>query len=305
MTMGRWLGVAGTLVLLQAFGACGSESSEPPAEGQGGTDPQGQGGTNPKGQGGTNPQGQGGPDPQGQGGTDPDPPGTTGQGQGGTAPQAQGGSAGDTGLAGAGGQPDVAGAAGEGGAAGAAGACTTETGYECPACDEGYVHVECGGQHCVCEPEDGILKQELAAMLACDLDEPCPVSTQDSDIRWNSWENGECLLEALRDRTPGRFRLSASGGDAGYVYDDLTIILDGSDQVSVVEMQTSGTLSGNLTRWYLPATCTLKSYEELDDCVNAGTDVAGLMFGQSEICTSWGDWAENCEVHQDLECPGE
>jgi hypothetical protein len=137
-------------------------------------------------------------------------------------------------------------------------------------------------------------------MLACDLDEPCPVSTQHSDIRLNTWENGECLLEALRDRTPGRYRLSTSGGDAGHVYNETLLILDGSDEMIVFDMQTSGLLAGNLRRQYIPGSCTLKSFDELDACVAAGTDP-----GDEGICSGIFEWTENCELLQNPECPAE
>jgi hypothetical protein len=194
----------------------------------------------------------------------------------------------------------MAGSAGEAGAAGAPSSCTTESGYECPPCEEGDVHVDCGGRHCVCEAENGVLKAEYEALLACALDEPCPVSTQQSDIRLNTWENGECLLEALRDRTPGRYRLSKSGGDAGYVYNETILILDGSDEMIVFDMQTSGLVVGNLRRQHIPASCTLKSTEELDACVAAGTDP-----DDDGICAATSDWTENCELLQNPECPSE
>ncbi len=290
MRIGQCLSLA---VALYAFAACSDDSGGGgTGGGSGGTNPQGQGGTNPQGQGGTNPQGQGGTNPQGQGGTNP-------QGQGGTNPQGQGG----TEPHGTAGESGSAGAAGDAGAAGAAGAsstCTTESGYECPPCDEGYVHVDCGGKHCICETVDGRLKSGYEALLACGLDEPCPVSTQQSDVVLRSWENGECLLEALRDRTPGKYQLARRGGIDGIEYSDIVIILDGSDEVVVSDMQTGGLAAGNLRRQYISGACTLKSTEELDACVAAGTDP-----DDDGICADLSDWTETCEVLQDPQCPSE
>ena len=129
------------------------------------------------------------------------------------------------------------------------------------------------------------------------------MSTQESDILLNKWENGECLLEALRDRTPGRYQLSARGGDAGRTYSDIIIILDGSDEAIFFDRHATGLIAGNLSRAYLPAACTLKSFEELDDCVTAGTDVSGVS--DDGICATTLAWTENCEVLQNPECPSE
>jgi len=56
-------------------------------------------------------------------------------------------------------------------------------------------------------------------------------------------------------------------------------------------------------RTYLPvSSCTLKSYDTLEACVTAGTDLNG---GVSGICETIYQWFEACEGVNDPMCPGE
>ena len=304
-----WLGQCfGVAIALYAFVACGDDPNGGGTDGgNGGTDPQGQGGTNPQGQGGTNPQGQGGTDPQGQGGTNPQGQGGTNpQGQGGTNPQGQGGTN-PQGQGGTAGEAGSAGAAGDGGAAGAAGHHAGACEDECAPCDtEDYVVVECDPR-CVCEFDSDYPKHQHEQLLACDLDEPCPASTQTSNPGYFDWEDGACLLAALRDRTPGKYRLSTRFADLGTIDHDYTFFLDGTEKVLVLDVNTTGIISGNVTRNYLPVmSCTLKSDDVLDDCVAAGTDGLPVTSGGDDaICAHPADWLEDCEPVTNPECPAE
>jgi len=269
------------LLVLHVFAACELEPQvDPPAPGTGGTDPTGTGGTDAKGTGGTDPTGQGGTHPTGQGGT--------------------AGDEGTTGSAGAGGQPSFAGAAGSGGAAGSCG-------DDCEPCQDDYVHTECEGDRCVCEVANNPWKQEYQELLACDLDEPCPPSTQYSDPGTFRWEGSACLLTALRDRTPGKYRFSDTFADAGSQTSDAVFLLNGSDEILVLNVDTSGLVTGNLTRNYWPVlSCTLKSYDELDACVAAGSNWAPTTTGgEQPICRHSSDWFQDCEPVENPECPAE
>ena len=280
------------LLLLCSFTACGGNSAKNENEtdnggavgtGTGGTAPQGQGGTDPQGQGGTGPQGTTSP---GQGGTVPQ--GTTAQGQG-TA-SATGSSATASGSGGA----SSTGASSTG--AGGASACEDQ----CYPCAEGQVIVECHDQRCVCEAIDNPDKAVHADLLACDLDEPCPPSVKFTEPGRATWEGGTCLLEALRDRTPGVYHHEDAEVEDGYWSTDYAFLVGGGDEVLVLRITFDRTTG---VRAYLPvSSCTLKSYDALDACVTAGTDVNGDTTG---ICETIYQWFDACEEANDPMCPAE
>ena len=294
--MGQCLGLA---VALYAAVACGNSSQadvEPlPDGGDGGTQSQGQGGTVPNGGGGNGPDATTGTVPNGQGGSV--------GGHGGTEPTPQGGSAGDAGgpgTAGADPGPGLAGAAGNGGAGGDNFDCD---GF-CQPCREGYAHVDCESA-CICESV-AHPRPEHQALLACDFDEPCPDSVLLGNPGSVSWQDGECLLTALRDRTPGRYRFSSILSDLGSVATDMTLLVSG-DEVLVLPVSTSSSGEGALERTYLPVqSCTLRSPETLEDCVAAGTDPGVTTGGGGEaVCDEITDWVRDCVEVENPECPSE
>jgi hypothetical protein len=122
-----------------------------------------------------------------------------------------------------------------------------------------------------------------------------------------SWDNGECLLSALRDRTPGRYTHSSTVSDIGGATVEYTLLLDGSDDVIVSAVSTSWG-SGTQVRYDKTQRCTLVSYELLDDCLAIGTEVSPTTTGGGpsldEACAMLGDWITGCE-EVDASCPTE
>lgn len=297
MVMGRAFGL---LVAAYALTACGdtdkngSDSDGTGGTGGLGTGGLGAGGTEPQGQGGTELQGQGGTVPQGQGGA-------TSQGQGGTDPQGQGGTVGEAGSSATGGSAGFAGAP-AGGAGGAPPSCDGQ----CEPCAEGYVLVECG-ERCVCEPADDPLKPTYDDLLACDLDDPCPPSVRHTDPGSSTWTQGACLLAAFRDRTPGIYQHMTTLADLGTYTTNYTFLIGDDDEVLMLRKTENGLASGNLDRTYFPVwSCTLKSYDDLDACVAAGTDVSpSTTGGGTAVCDATEDWFETCETVENPACPGE
>ncbi|HEY6723855.1 MAG TPA: hypothetical protein VI197_07475 [Polyangiaceae bacterium] len=300
--VGRGFGI---FVVLYAVTACGDtdKNNNSGSAGVGGTAGFGAGGTDPQGQGGTTSQGQGGTDPQGQGGTTSHGQGgTTTQGAGGTEPQGQGGTL--VGEAGASATGGYAGSAGDpwGGAAGATALCDER----CEPCTEGNVHIDCRDR-CLCENPNDPNKPDYDAMQECNFDAPCKASSIERDPGSAIWREGECLLTAFRDRTRGRYLHVTTTADLGTYTTGYWFLLGGDDNVLMLRATDSGNASGNLDRSYLPVwSCTLKSYEQLDACVAAGTDIStSTTGGGAAICDATEDWFESCETVTNPVCPGE
>jgi len=286
--LGRCVGAAVCLQVLQLCVACGSDERR---------DSDGSGGTS--GSGGTDPQGQGGTDPQGQGGTDP-------QGQGGTEPNGQGGSAGEASPGGAGGDPGVAGGAGDAGAGGAPSPCDDGGEAECAPCRGSLVHVECD-ERCLCEPANHPLKPVYDDLLACDLDEPCPLSLRYDDPGSATWSGGGCLLTAFRDQLVGKYHHTTTVADIGEYTTEYTFLVGQGGRALVLRTTTSGPASGNFERTYFPVwSCGFRSYEALDTCLGAGTNVSpSTTGGGAAICDTTAEWFDDCVVVENPECPGE
>lgn len=277
---------AGALVALHVLVACGlTDQADPPGSGSGGTESQGQGGTESQGQGGTL--------SQGQGSTGFDGPGTHPSEPGDFFPDSDGNMAVDAGVPGAGGTAG----------AGGAGACEDR----CAQCREGYVLAACDSA-CICESEYVSVKEDHQDLLACDFAEPCPESVLNRYPGSASWEGGECLLSALRDRTPGRYRFRSTFSDIGSQTSEYTLLVTGSDQVIVLESSMSGLVGQNLERQYLETrSCTLQDYDTLDACVAAGTDLGATTTGGDggAVCADAADWVRDCDGVRNLACPGE
>jgi hypothetical protein len=114
----------------------------------------------------------------------------------------------------------------------------------------------------------------------------------------STWDDGACLLEALRDRTRGRFHHTSTEVEDGVFTTNYTFLLGSDDKVLMLRTYFDGSVS---VRDYLPVwSCTLKSYDALDACVAAGTDPSG-----SNVCDTTEDWFEACEAIENPECPRE
>lgn len=300
--MGRTLGL---LAMLSALTACGSSENNgkngSASDGDGGSAAFGAGGTEPEGQGGTDPQGHGGTDSQGLGGTEQGQGGTMSDVKGDTDPPGPGGTTGEAGSAGAG----AAGSAGDGAGGGAAGA-TAACEDQCEPCTEGRVLAGCDG-HCICEAADEPLKPTYDDLLACNLDQPCPPSERHNLPGSSTWREGACLLTAFRDRTPGMYQHITTLADISIVTTRYTFLLGGDDNVLLLRTTEVGSPSGNLERTYLPVwSCTLRSYDDLDDCVAAGTDVSpSTTGGAAGVCELSQHWFETCETAAAPVCPGQ
>lgn len=299
MEMGRSWGV---LWALCALTACGETETNKHASGDttgttgsagfgaGGTGAQGQGGTEPQTQGqAAASQGQGGT-LQGQGGTGAQGQGSTSQGLGGN------GTIGVTSSSGTGGSAGFAGAVADSGSAGAATACADK----CAPCDADQVLVAC--DPCICEPADSPDKPLIHHLAACPLDEPCPASRRYDTPASSTWQDGLCMLTAFRDRTVGKYEHSTRLNDEGYYMTNYTFLVLGDDKVLILRSTQNGLDPGaNIVRTYLPVwSCALKSYELLDSCLEAGTDLS-----HPSVCDASQDWFETCETAVNPVCPGE
>lgn len=218
---------------------------------------------------------------RGQGGSSNVENGNEGGGENGQDPEANGGDAGDD----------------NGGLA-----CATE----CDACPNGFELVKCQ-QDCVCESTDSAAKTDHELLLECAVDEPCPDSVVSQDPGSTTWDNGDCLLSALRDRTPGRYTHSSTISDIGGTTVEYTLLLDGSDDLIVSAVSTSWG-PGTRVRYDKTQRCSLVSYELLDDCLATGTDLSPTTTGGGpsldEACTMLGDWTLECEEIE-ASCPAD
>ena len=242
--------------------------------------------------------GAGGTGAEGQGGTPQGQAATTLQGQGGTALQGQGGNGmiGVAGSSGTGGGAGFAGAAADSGAAGATAACADK----CEPCDADHVIVAC--DPCICEPADSPDKPLVQSLAGCPLDEPCPASRRYDPPGSSSWQDGLCMLTAFRDRTVGKYQHFTMLTDEGYYETNYTFLVVGDDRVLILRTTENGLdPDANIVRTYLPVwSCTLKSPELLDNCVQAGTDLSNPA-----VCDASQDWFETCETAVNPVCPGE
>jgi len=193
---------------------------------------------------------------------------------------------------------------------GSAGACEADADCvdDCPAaCVDycsvfltGFVVAECGSS-CVCEIANDPYKPVYEAMAACELEEPCPPSVQHWGAGPFTWHDGACLLTALRDRTPGAYHHSRTLADESSTTFDYTFLLGGNDEVLVLT-KTGVDNFDNIRREYEPVwSCTLKSRDELEACVAAGTEERNGV----SICRETQDWLEACQSIENPTCPGE
>jgi hypothetical protein len=85
------------------------------------------------------------------------------------------------------------------------------------------------------------------------------------------------------------------------------LVVDGSNQVLVLPTTQSALAVGNVRRAHFPVErCTLKSYEELEACLAAGTEVPVTTTGGAPaeaVCDSLDDWVEDCEGVDEVACP--
>lgn len=177
---------------------------------------------------------------------------------------------------------------------------------ECTACEDGFELLECESD-CVCESTDAQAKADHALLLECVVDEPCAESNVSQDPGSTYWNNGDCLLSALRDRTPGRYMHTSTISDIGGTMVSYTLLLDGSDEVIVSPVSTSWG-PGTEIRYDRTQRCALVSYEVLDDCLATGTDVSLTTTGGGpsldEACAMLGDWITGCE-DVEASCPAD
>jgi hypothetical protein len=193
------------------------------------------------------------------------------------------------------------------GAAGATGCEET-----CQSCGEGWELVDCE-QRCICErPDDTAqqLKEAYLEVAACEVDAPCPTSWFQADPGLAYWQNGECLLAALRDRTVGRYKYVATYSDIGSSQNELLLLVsaDGTVLLSGANEETGSVVH----RSYRPTErCTLKGYQYFEDCLAAGTEIspttsggAGAGSGPAMTCEHPGGWYSDCEAAEPM-CPNE
>lgn len=225
---------------------------------------------------------QGGDQNAGAGGSDPGSGGNDGAG---TSGSAQGG-----GSLGTGGAPELV--------------CNVE----CAPCDAGYELVECGLATCICTSTDDPYRDGHLALSLCSLDEPCPDSIVDRNPGTDYWSNGECLLTALRDRTPGRYRFSSLDRDLGGTAIHHLLLIDGTSQVTVLTTHELTLGLGTTTRTYDPVQrCTLASHEALEACIAIGTELqddATPGIAPDPACETLEDWVGTCQSNAGSECPG-
>jgi hypothetical protein len=217
------------------------------------------------------------------------------------------------------GGPDASSTTGDGGAGGgsageAGGGANNQAGApselscasDCDACPDGFELVACK-QSCVCESTNAAAKADNELLLECSLEDPCPVATliQHEIPGTSVWEDSECLLSALRDRTPGRYTYSSTRST---VFDmtprtvEYTLVLDGSVNMLVSAVITS--ISANTqVRYDRTQRCTLASSEILEECLQIEAEGSDLSTF-SEACKMLGDWITGCEEAQ-ASCPSQ
>ncbi len=137
----------------------------------------------------------------------------------------------------------------------------------------------CGGD--VCPREEGFLTLE-----ACGVSSPCgEVVDQEYGEAFGAYT--QCVFEALRDRTPGRFALNLS--DALF-YDRTIVYADGSGQVQVLDRGLPDTCSSlTLDTWGPARSCTLQPPQFFDDCL------AASPLAQSTSCSFSRTWFTDCQ----------
>lgn len=200
---------------------------------------------------------------------------------------------------------DGAGTMTDAGASGAGNQAECATG--CYPCNAGYEMVDCDS--CLCErPADEVddLKRAYSDALACKGDAPCPTSHYGAFPTPN-WNGGECLLSALRDRTPGSYEYTMSLGDAGGTTNYFQLLVHGDDSVTIAGR--GDYQLGNLQRDYFPTQrCQLRSYEFFEDCLTIGTDINPTTTGEGPttetVCEMPSEWYTECEPAAPV-CPGE
>jgi hypothetical protein len=186
-------------------------------------------------------------------------------------------------------------------------ACSsTDTGAEeDEACEEGYTLTD--AEKMICEPADTSHHDAQEQLLACEVDEPCAPSSLENGVGTYAWEGGDCLLKALRDRTPGRYAHRNKQSDIGVWITDYHLIVESEGSLQVAKSSTI--IDSRTTMSYDPVQrCQLKSEADLNDCVDAGTDIGeqsttGGDENALPICDAVSDWYTDCEDVQAIECP--
>ena len=176
---------------------------------------------------------------------------------------------------------------------------------DCRPCDADYVRSDCSFD-CVCSVPNDPYQADYEALAACEAVEPCPESWVRGNMYGFTWTGGDCLLSHLRDRAPGRYLASYGFGEGGGGQSDYILLLNGSDEVTVLDVEWAfGTLNlGNSTLSYAASRrCTLKAAEQFEACLTAGTELNGFQFPTDEMCEQLMDWVEACEPVSNTECP--
>ncbi|MEO1273128.1 MAG: hypothetical protein AAFX99_34005, partial [Myxococcota bacterium] len=134
------------------------------------------------------------------------------------------------------------------------------------------------------------------ALALCEVDTPCPPSTISIVESSESWSDGECLLQALRDRTPGRYVHSLSNFDIGGFEKYAVAVV--TDSGEVLRSGYDDAVFSVIDRSYVGSQrCTLQSPDYFAACLDAGAMLSGTSNGTAgRVCDNIEEWFVTCEA---------